>query len=62
MENSACQNLLIYMKKISKNLDMNLKEFKETTSSEDKNTIAIDFDGVIHKSSKGLPEMDETIP
>ena len=33
---------------------MNLKEFKETTSSENKNTIAIDFDGVIHKSSKGF--------
>ena len=33
---------------------MNLKEFKETTSSEDKNTIAIDFDGVIHRNSKGF--------
>ena len=33
---------------------MNLKEFKETVSKEDKNTIAIDFDGVIHKNSKGF--------
>ena len=33
---------------------MNLKEFKKTTSFENKNTIAIDFDGVIHKNSKGF--------
>ena len=33
---------------------MNLKQFKETVSKEDKNTIAIDFDGVIHKNSKGF--------
>ena len=33
---------------------MNLKEFKDAVSKEDKNTIAIDFDGVIHKNSKGF--------
>ena len=33
---------------------MNLKQFKEIVTKEDKNTIAIDFDGVIHKNSKGF--------
>ena len=33
---------------------MNLKEFKESVTEKDKNTIAIDFDGVIHKNSKGF--------
>ena len=33
---------------------MNLKEFKETTSRENKNTVAVDFDGVIHRNSKGF--------
>ena len=33
---------------------MNLKEFKKNTSFENENTIAIDFDGVIHKNSKGF--------
>ena len=33
---------------------MNLKQFKESVLKEDNNTIAIDFDGVIHKNSKGF--------
>ena len=33
---------------------MKINEFKEMVSSEDNNTIAIDFDGVIHKNSKGF--------
>ena len=33
---------------------MKINEFKNMASEEDKNTIAIDFDGVIHKSSKGF--------
>ena len=33
---------------------MNLKEFKDSVLKEDNNTIAIDFDGVIHKNSKGF--------
>ena len=33
---------------------MNSKEFKEFTLNNDKNVIAVDFDGVIHKSSKGF--------
>ena len=33
---------------------MNSKEFKKFTSDSDKNVIAVDFDGVIHKSSKGF--------
>jgi len=33
---------------------MNISEFKEMTIQKDTNTIAIDFDGVIHKSSKGF--------
>ena len=33
---------------------MNSKKFKEFTLNNDKNVIAVDFDGVIHKSSKGF--------
>ena len=33
---------------------MNSKEFKKFTLDSDKNVIAVDFDGVIHKSSKGF--------
>ena len=33
---------------------MNSKEFKKFTLDSDKNIIAVDFDGVIHKSSKGF--------
>ena len=33
---------------------MNSKEFKKFTLDNDKNVIAVDFDGVIHKSSKGF--------
>ena len=33
---------------------MKINEFKEMVGSEDNNTIAIDFDGVIHKNSKGF--------
>ena len=29
-------------------------EFKDMVSKQDKNVIAIDFDGVIHKNSKGF--------
>ena len=33
---------------------MNSKEFKKNVLNNDKNVIAVDFDGVIHKSSKGF--------
>ena len=33
---------------------MEINEFKNMTIGEDKNTIAVDFDGVIHKNSKGF--------
>ena len=33
---------------------MNSKEFKKNVLDNDKNVIAVDFDGVIHKSSKGF--------
>ena len=33
---------------------MNIKEFQFITDVENRNTIAIDFDGVIHKNSKGF--------
>ena len=33
---------------------MEINNFKEMVTAEDKNTIAIDFDGVIHKNSKGF--------
>ena len=33
---------------------MEINDFKKTVGSEEKNTIAIDFDGVIHKNSKGF--------
>tara|TARA_Y100000310_G_scaffold16778_2_gene16718 strand:- start:2951 stop:3352 length:402 start_codon:yes stop_codon:yes gene_type:complete len=33
---------------------MKIDEFKNMVGIEDKNTIAIDFDGVIHKNSKGF--------
>jgi len=33
---------------------MEINDFKKMVSGEDKNTIAIDFDGVIHKNSKGF--------
>ena len=32
---------------------MKIDDFKNMVNNEDKNTIAIDFDGVIHKNSKG---------
>ena len=33
---------------------MKIREFQSITDIENKNTIAIDFDGVIHKNSKGF--------
>ena len=33
---------------------MEINDFKNMVSKEDKNVIAIDFDGVIHKNSKGF--------
>ena len=33
---------------------MKVSEFKDMVSKQDKNVIAIDFDGVIHKNSKGF--------
>ena len=33
---------------------MEINEFKKMVGGEEKNTIAIDFDGVIHKNSKGF--------
>ena len=33
---------------------MEINDFKDMVSGADKNTIAIDFDGVIHKNSKGF--------
>tara|TARA_Y100000310_G_C20656606_1_gene802279 strand:+ start:1416 stop:1802 length:387 start_codon:yes stop_codon:yes gene_type:complete len=33
---------------------MNINDFKTLVNNEDKNTIAVDFDGVIHTSSKGF--------
>ena len=33
---------------------MKIKDFKNKVIEEDKNTIAVDFDGVIHKNSKGF--------
>ena len=33
---------------------MKINEFKEMVGGEDNNTIAVDFDGVIHKNSKGF--------
>ena len=33
---------------------MKIDDFKNMVNNEDKNTIAIDFDGVIHKNSKGF--------
>ena len=33
---------------------MNINDFKTLVDKEDKNTIAVDFDGVIHAGSKGF--------
>ncbi len=33
---------------------MEINDFKKMVGGEEKNTIAIDFDGVIHKNSKGF--------
>ena len=33
---------------------MEINDFKQMVGGEEKNTIAIDFDGVIHKNSKGF--------
>ena len=33
---------------------MEINEFKKMVGGEEKNTIAVDFDGVIHKNSKGF--------
>ena len=35
---------------------MKIKDFKNKVIEEDKNTIAVDFDGVIHKNSKGFSD------
>ena len=35
---------------------MKIKDFKNKVIEEDKNTIADDFDGVIHKNSKGFSD------
>ena len=33
---------------------MEINDFKQMVGGEEENTIAIDFDGVIHKNSKGF--------
>ena len=35
---------------------MKVSEFKDMVSKQDENVIAIDFDGVIHKNSKGFSD------